>query len=66
METRLMKIFRLVIMAVALVVLTVFTILHVRAGIETQMAKLYLGLYIVLIGWAAARVFSMAKELLQK
>ena len=45
METRLMKIFRLVIMAVALVVLTVFTILHVRA---------------------AARVFSMAKELLQK
>ena len=66
MESRLMKIFRLVVMTVALVVLTVFMILHVRAGIETQMAKLYLGFYILLIGWAAVRVFSMAKELLKK
>lgn len=66
MESRLMKIFRLVIMAAALVVLTVFMILHVRAGIETQMAKLYLGLYVILMGWAAVRVFSLAKELLKK
>ena len=66
MESRLMKIFRLVIMAAALVVLTVFMILHVRAGIETQMAQLYLGLYVILMGWAAVRVFSLAKELLKK
>ena len=66
MENRIMKIFRLVIMALAFVVLTVFMVLHVRAGIETQMSKLYLGLYVVLMGWAAVRVFSIAKDLFQK
>ncbi len=66
MESRFMKIFRLVIMAAAFVVLAVFMILHVRAGIETQMSKLYLGLYLILMGWAAVRVFSIAKDLLQK
>ena len=66
MEKKIAKIIRLVIMAIALVALMVFLIIHIRAGILTQMSKIYLGLYIVLIGWAAARVFSMAKELLQK
>lgn len=66
METRFMKFFRLVVMAVAFVVLAVFTVLHVRAGLETQMSKLYLGLYIILMAWAAIRVFSIAKDLFQK
>ena len=50
-------------MVLAFVTLTVFMVLHVRAGIETQMSKLYLGLYIILMVWAAARVFSIVKEL---
>lgn len=66
MEKRIVKIIRLVIMAIALAALTVFMILHIRAGIVSQMSKLYLGLYIVLIGWAAMRIISTAKELLQK
>ena len=66
METRFMKFFRLAVMAVAFVVLAVFTVLHVRAGLETQMSKLYLGLYIILMAWAAIRVFSIAKDLFQK
>ena len=66
MGNRIMKIFRLVIMALAFVVLTVFMVLHIRAGIETQMSKMYLGLYIILMGWAAVRVFSIAKDLFQK
>ena len=53
-------------MAVAFVVLAMFTVLHVRAGLETQMSKLYLGLYIILMAWAAIRVFSIAKDLSQK
>ena len=66
MESRLMKIFRLVILSLALVTLVVFMILHIRAGIGSQMSKLYLGLYILLIGWAGIRVFNPAKDLLQK
>ena len=61
-----MKILRLVIMAVAFVVLAVFLVLNYRAGVETQMQKLYIGLYLVLMGWAAVRVFSIAKDLFQK
>ena len=66
MENRIIKIFRLAIMAVAFVVLAVFMVLNIRAGVETQMQKLYVGLYVVLMGWAAVRVFSMAKDLLKK
>lgn len=61
-----MKIFHLVVMALALVALVVFLVLHISAGIDSQMSKLYLGLYIMLIIWAAARVFSITKDLLQK
>ena len=66
METRIIKICRLVIMAVAFVALAVFMILHVRSGLMTQTSKLYLGLYIILMVWAAVRVYTMAKELLKK
>lgn len=66
MEKRFLTIFRLVIMALAFVALAVFMILHVRAGIETQTSKLYLGLYVLLMGWAAVRVYSLTKDLLQK
>ena len=61
-----MKIFHMAVMVLAFVVLTVFMVLHVRAGIESQMSKLYLGLYLILMGWAAVRVFSIAKDLFQK
>lgn len=66
MENRIMKILRLVIMAAAFIVLAVFMVLNIRAGVETQMQKLYIGLYVVLMGWAAVRVFSIAKDLLKK
>jgi hypothetical protein len=66
MESRIMKIFRLVIMAAAFIILAVFLVLHASAGLETQMSKIYLGLYIILMGWAGVRVFSLAKELLKK
>ena len=66
MGSRILKIFHLAIMAIALAVLTVFMVLHIRAGIETQASKLYLALYIILIGWASVRVFSLAKVLLKK
>jgi hypothetical protein len=66
MGNKIMKIFHLVVMALALVALVVFLVLHISAGIDSQMSKLYLGLYIMLIIWAAARVFTITKDLLQK
>lgn len=66
MGNKIMKIFHLVVMALALVALVVFLVLHISAGIDSQMSKLYLGLYVMLIIWAAARVFTITKDLLQK
>lgn len=66
MEKKIAKIIRFVIMAAALVALLVFLILHIGAGIDSQMSKIYLALYILLIIWAGMRVFTITKDLLQK
>ena len=66
MEKKIAKIIRLVIMAIALVALLVFLILHIGSGIDSQMSKIYLALYILLILWAGMRVFTITKDLLQK
>ena len=63
MGNKIMKIFHLAVMVLAFVTLTVFMVLHIRTGIETQMSKMYLGLYIILMAWAAVRVFSIVREL---
>ncbi len=61
-----LKIFRAVFMALMLVALVVFMIIHIRAGLETQTAKLLLAGYIVLCLWAGARVFTLVRELIEK
>ncbi len=66
MGNNVLKIFRAVFMAIMLVALVVFMIIHIKAGLETQTAKLMLGGYILLFIWAAARVFTLVKELIQK
>lgn len=66
MENRFMKIFRLVIMALALIALIVFLVLHVRVGLESQMSRVYLGLYGLLIIWAGVRVFTLVKDIIKK
>ena len=66
MEKKIAKIIRLVIMSIALVALVVFLVLHIRTGVETRIGKIYLALYIMLIVWAGARVFTITKDLLNK
>jgi hypothetical protein len=53
-------------MTIALIALVVFLVLHIRTGVETQIGKIYLALYIMLIVWAGARVFTITKDLLNK
>ena len=66
MGNRFLKIFHLAVMALALVALIVFLVLHVLAGLDTQMSKIYLALYVLLIIWAGIRVYTLTKDLIQK
>lgn len=63
MGNRALKIFHAVFMALMLVALTVFMIIHIRAGLDGQNAKILLAGYILLILWAAARLFTLIRNL---
>lgn len=51
-------------MAIMLIALTVFMIIHIRAGLDGHNAKILLAGYILLIIWAAYRLVSMIRNLL--
>jgi len=63
MGSNFLKIFYAVFMALMLVALTVFMIVHIRAGLDGQNAKILLAGYILLIIWAAGRLFSLIRNL---
>ena len=63
MGNRALKIFHAVFMALMLVALAVFMIIHIRAGLDGQNAKIFLAGYILLILWAAARLFTLIRNL---
>ena len=50
-------------MVAVMVVLVMLTITHVQAGIVTQSSKLMLGGYILMIAYAAYRVFSNVRDI---
>ena len=66
MGNKALKIFYAVFMALMLAALTVFMIIHIRAGLDGQNAKILLAGYILLIIWAAARLFTLVRNLLGK
>lgn len=66
MGNKALKILYAVFMALMLVALTVFMIIHIRAGLDGQNAKILLAGYILLIIWAAARLFTLIRNLLGK
>lgn len=66
MGNKALKIFYAVFMALMLVALTVFMIIHIRAGLDSQNAKILLAGYILLIFWAAVRLFTLVRNLLEK
>lgn len=66
MGNRFMKIFHFAVMALALVAIIVFMVLHVKAGLETQMSKVYAALYVLLAIWAGIRTYSLGKDVFGK
>jgi hypothetical protein len=63
MGNKALKIFYAVFMSLMLVALAVFMIVHIRAGLDGQYAKILLAGYILLIVWAAACVFTIIRNL---
>ncbi len=66
MGNRFVKIFHFAVMAIALVAIIVFMVLHVKQGLDTQMSKVYAVLYALLAIWAGIRVYSIGKDVFRK
>ena len=64
MGNNIMNIFRAVIMALMIVALTVFMIVHIRAGLDGTNAKILLAGYVLLIIWASGRLFTLIRSLI--
>ena len=63
MGNKALKIFYAVFMALMLVALAVFMVIHIRAGLEGNNAKILLAGYVLLIIWAAGRLFTLIRNL---
>lgn len=63
MGNKTLKIFYTVFMALMIVALTVFMVIHIRAGLDGTNAKILLAGYVLLIFWAAGRLFTLIRNL---
>ena len=63
MGNKALKIFYAVFMALMIVALTVFMIIHIRAGLDGTNAKILLAGYVLLIMWAAGRLFTLIRNM---
>ncbi len=66
MEKNILKIFYAIFMALILVALVVFMIVHIRNGLDTQYSKLFLAGYVMLLLWAGMRLFGLVRDLMKK
>ena len=63
MGNKALIIFYAVFMALMLVALTVFMVIHIRAGLDGNNAKILLAGYVLLIIWAAGRLSTLIRNL---
>ena len=63
MGNKALKIFYAVFMALMLVALTVFMVIHIRAGLDGNNAKILLAGYVLLIILAAGRLFTLIRNI---
>ncbi len=66
MGNNVLKIFYAVFMTLILAAMVVFMVIHIRAGLDGQNAKLLLGGYILLILWAVYRIFTLIRDIARK
>lgn len=65
MGNKVLKIFYAAFMVLVLVALVVFMVVHIRAGLDGTNAKILLAGYVLLIIWAAGRLFTLIRNLKQ-
>lgn len=65
MRNKIVNIVRAVLMALIIIALAVFMIIHIHNGIVGQNAKLLLGGYILMLLWAGMRLYTLIKEILR-
>ena len=63
MGNKIMKICLAVLMAAAIVILAVLMVMHVKEGLVGHNAKMYMWFYVILIVWAAIRLYSLIKDI---
>jgi hypothetical protein len=63
MGNKAFRIFYVAMMALAIIALVVFMIIHIRAGLEGEYAKILLAAYVLMILWAAMRLIRGIKNL---
>jgi len=63
MGNRIFKIMYAAFMALILVAVLAFMILHIKAGLQSGNAKLLLGGYILILIWGATRLYTLIKNL---
>lgn len=66
MGNKALKIFYAAFMTLILAAMVVFMVIHIRAGLDGQTAKLLLGGYILLIIWASYRIFTLIRDTTRK
>ncbi len=66
MGNKALKIFYAAFMTLILAAMVVFMVIHIRAGLDSQTAKLLLGGYILLIIWASYRIFTLIRDITRK
>lgn len=66
MGNKALKIFYAAFMTLILAAMVVFMVIHIRAGLDGQTAKLILGGYILLIIWASYRIFTLIRDITRK
>ena len=66
MGNKAFRIFYVAMMALAIIALVVFMIVHIRTGLVETNAKLLLAAYVLMIFWAGFRLFVAIKNLLGK
>jgi hypothetical protein len=64
MGNKVFRIFFAAMMALAIIALVAFMIVHIRAGLDGPNAKLLLAAYVLMIIWAGFRLLSTIKSLL--
>lgn len=63
MGNRVFKIIYAAFMALVLIAVLAFMVLHIKAGLQSGNAKLLLGGYILILIWGATRLYTLIKNL---